>query len=68
MSSTKDRVVYLHQRDPQEALDRLDRITGLRFARWPESLAQSMAQEEGHAELGDDSGLVLSASTGSAQR
>ena len=31
-------VIHLHQRNPQEALERLNRITGLHFARWPESL------------------------------
>lgn len=31
-------VIHLYQRAPQEALERLNRITGLRFARWPESL------------------------------
>jgi hypothetical protein len=31
-------VIHLHRRDPQEALERLNRITGLHFARWPESL------------------------------
>ena len=41
MTTTKGRVIHLYQRDPQEALERLKRITGLRFARWPESLAQA---------------------------
>lgn len=40
MTTTKGRVIHLYQRDPREALERLNRITGLRFARWPESLAQ----------------------------
>jgi hypothetical protein len=31
-------VIYLHQLDPQAALERLNRITGLRFSRWPQSL------------------------------
>lgn len=38
MTTTKGRVIHLYRRDPQEALERLNRITGLRFARWPESL------------------------------
>lgn len=38
MSGRKSKVLHLHRRDPQEALTRLNRITGLRFARWPESL------------------------------
>lgn len=40
MTTTKGRVIHLYQRDPQEALERLNRITGLCFVRWPESLAQ----------------------------
>lgn len=38
MSSKQSKVIYLHQRDPQAALESLLRITGLQFARWPESL------------------------------
>jgi len=38
MTVIKSTVVHLYQRDPQEALERLNRITGLRFSRWPESL------------------------------
>ncbi|QMV61657.1 hypothetical protein VUJ49_16725 [Pseudomonas berkeleyensis] len=44
MTSDK-RVIHLHRRDPQEALTRLNRITGLRFARWPESLLDHVAPE-----------------------
>ncbi len=40
LPATNRKVIYLYQRDPQEALERLNRITGLRFAHWPESLAQ----------------------------
>ncbi|MES2819361.1 MAG: hypothetical protein V4812_10300 [Pseudomonadota bacterium] len=36
----QDKVIHLHRRDPQGALTRLNRITGLRFSRWPESLVQ----------------------------
>ncbi len=39
-SSVQDKVIHLHRRDPQGALTRLNRITGLRFSRWPESLVQ----------------------------
>ena len=39
MSSSKNKVVPLQPRDSEDALERLNRITGLRFARWPESLA-----------------------------
>jgi hypothetical protein len=38
MTATKGNVIYLHQRNPQEALERLNRITGLRFSSWPQSL------------------------------
>jgi hypothetical protein len=40
------KVIHLYQRDPQEALERLNRITGLRFAHWPESLAQEQERGE----------------------
>ena len=36
--STASNVIYLHQLDPQAALERLNRITGLRFSCWPQSL------------------------------
>lgn len=45
MTGRKHSVIHLHQRDPQEALTRLNRITGLRFARWPESLLDHVAPE-----------------------
>nr|WP_288358150.1 hypothetical protein [uncultured Pseudomonas sp.] len=32
------KVVMLHARDSELALENLNRITGLRFSRWPESL------------------------------
>jgi hypothetical protein len=38
MTATKGKVIHLYQRDPQEALERLNRITGLRFSSWPQSL------------------------------
>ncbi|MGB4075189.1 hypothetical protein [Pseudomonas sp.] len=38
MTGTKGKVIHLHQRDPKEALERLNRITGLRFSSWPQSL------------------------------
>jgi hypothetical protein len=43
----KNTVVYLHQLDPQAALERLNRLTGLQFSGWPQSLApqpQELAQ------------------------
>jgi hypothetical protein len=48
LPATNRKVIHLYQRDPQEALERLNRITGLRFAHWPESLAQE--QEQGRGE------------------
>ncbi|ARS48263.1 hypothetical protein N7333_01320 [Pseudomonas sp. GD04158] len=41
----KTKVIHLHRRDPQEALTRLNRITGLQFARWPDSLLAHVAPE-----------------------
>ena len=41
----RNKVIHLHRRDPQDALERLNRITGLRFARWPESLLEQVAPE-----------------------
>jgi hypothetical protein len=38
LMSKPSNVIYLHQLDPQAALERLNRITGLRFSRWPQSL------------------------------
>lgn len=38
MSSTERKVIHLHERDLQGALERLNRITGLTFTRWPQSL------------------------------
>jgi hypothetical protein len=36
--SHKAKVIYLHQLDPQAALERLNRLTGLQFTSWPQSL------------------------------
>lgn len=52
MTAKRSAVVHLHRLDPEEALERLNRITGLRFAQWPESLVQpavDSAAEEGSA-------------------
>jgi hypothetical protein len=38
LMSKPNTVIYLHQLDPQAALERLNRVTGLRFSRWPQSL------------------------------
>ena len=42
--------IHLHQRDPQEALERLNRVTGLRFRQWPESLLAYVESQEGVSE------------------
>lgn len=34
-----ERVIFLHQARPQQALESLRRVTGLQFVEWPESLA-----------------------------
>lgn len=39
MDSAKPKVIHLRELDAHGALERLNRITGLRFARWPQSLA-----------------------------
>ncbi len=38
MTTANGKVIELSRGDPQAALERLNRITGLSFARWPESL------------------------------
>ncbi|MGH8352699.1 MAG: hypothetical protein ACRERY_04130 [Pseudomonas sp.] len=53
MKATKDKVIHLHRRDPQEALARLNRITGLHFAHWPESLAPLPAPDAAEERDGD---------------
>ena len=44
MTAKRSAVVHLHRLDPDEALERLNRITGLRFAQWPESLVRPAAE------------------------
>lgn len=44
MTAKRSAVVHLHRLDPDEALERLNRITGLRFAQWPESLVRPVAE------------------------
>lgn len=46
MSSADNKVIHLHERDVEGALERLNRITGLSFARWPQSLAPQQTQEQ----------------------
>lgn len=45
MNKDLNKIVHLHQRDPLSALERLNRITGLQFSNWPESLLPSIEQE-----------------------
>jgi hypothetical protein len=45
MTTSKGEVIHLHERDQQAALQRLNRITGLSFARWPESLVRAVEVE-----------------------
>lgn len=44
MTASKGKVIHLYQRDPQQALERLNRITGLRFSSWPQSLVNHPVQ------------------------
>ncbi|TRO19083.1 hypothetical protein EQ826_08970 [Ectopseudomonas mendocina] len=53
--TVKNRVIHLHRRDPQEALARLNRITGLEFARWPESLLEHVVAENLQPDADDSS-------------
>lgn len=46
MSSADNKVIHLHEHDAAGALERLNRITGLSFARWPQSLAPVPPQQE----------------------
>ena len=46
MTASKGKVIHLYQRDPQEALERLNRITGLRFSSWPQSLVNIATPSE----------------------
>ena len=58
MSSSKNKVVPLQPRDSEGALERLNRITGLRFARWPESLAALARQAAEESEPPKPSSVV----------
>jgi hypothetical protein len=40
----KNTVIYLHQLDPQAALERLNRLTGLQFSGWPQSLVPAVQE------------------------
>lgn len=38
MDGKRSTILYLHQKAPDAALEALNRLTGLRFTQWPESL------------------------------
>lgn len=47
MSSTRGkRIVQLRHWDAERALEGLNRLTGLRFVRWPESLVEPCGEGE----------------------
>lgn len=50
MKKRGQRVIHLHQSDPQEALERLNRVTGLSFKQWPESLLAHVEPQENGGE------------------
>ncbi|EWC41842.1 hypothetical protein [Stutzerimonas stutzeri] len=43
MNGKRSGILYLHQRAPDAALDALNRLTGLCFSQWPESLVERSA-------------------------
>lgn len=59
MSSQKGKVVPLHPRESDEALERLNRITGLRFARWPQSLVPLARQATEESEVPNSGATVV---------
>lgn len=46
MGTAKDKLIHLHERAPQRALEGLNRVTGLKFRHWPESLVPLAEQDE----------------------
>lgn len=42
----RNTVIHLHQRAPELALQSLNRLTGLTFSHWPESLVLLCKQDE----------------------
>ncbi|MDP3844939.1 MAG: hypothetical protein Q8R10_00710 [Pseudomonas sp.] len=61
--SSKAKVIYLHQLDPQAALERLNRLTGLQFTSWPKSLKPAQ-QERVSAACGLAEGVAISQGVG----
>lgn len=54
MKKRGQRIIHLHQCDPQEALERLNRVTGLSFKQCPESLLAYVEPREGDGETVDE--------------
>ncbi|MCQ4234183.1 hypothetical protein NAV31_10800 [Pseudomonas stutzeri] len=46
MKTERNTVIHLHQRAPELALQSLNRLTGLTFSHWPESLVLLCKQDE----------------------
>ncbi|EIK52139.1 hypothetical protein YO5_10405 [Stutzerimonas stutzeri TS44] len=46
MKTERNTVIHLYQRVPELALRSLNRLTGLSFSHWPESLVALCAQDE----------------------
>lgn len=55
MKKDQNNVVHLHQRDLTSALERLNRITGLQFSRWPESLLSSVPHDNAESVAAESS-------------
>ncbi|MFJ3049031.1 MULTISPECIES: hypothetical protein [Pseudomonas nitroreducens/multiresinivorans group] len=59
MKKDQNNVVHLHQRDLTSALERLNRITGLQFSSWPESLLPSVSQDSAESVAAEPSDETL---------
>lgn len=46
VKTERNTVIHLHQRAPELALQSLNRLTGLTFSHWPESLVLLCKQDE----------------------
>lgn len=58
MLPMSNKVVDLHHKDEQAALERLNRITGLQFSSWPESLVPARSVSEPSPEKARDEPLL----------
>ncbi|MCW3148357.1 hypothetical protein N8H22_07020 [Stutzerimonas stutzeri] len=59
MKSERKSIIYLHERAPDVALESLNRLTGLAFSSWPESLAGSCERRDEPAVLAIEKVRVL---------